>query len=222
MPKAHPNAHCSHPYQWDFITLTIVSEVIVTVATIMEQQLPSDTKSKAGHTVAGSAANDELHVSWLVTDTARLMRTVFDRRAKVLGLTRPQWLAIVSLHRRPGASQSELADMMEIEKAPAGRIVDRMEEKGLVERRPDPGDRRINRIYLTARGEQIFEAIYPLSVQTVRDALTDLSLKDRDQLAHLLTRIKSTLVAIAESDLQPEDSWPDIDDVAADQETRAI
>lgn len=202
--------------------MTIVSEVIVTVATIMEQQLPSDTKSKAGHTVAGSAANDELHVSWLVTDTARLMRTVFDRRAKVLGLTRPQWLAIVRLHRRPGASQSELADMMEIEKAPAGRIVDRMEEKGLVERRPDPGDRRINRIYLTARGEQIFEAIYPLSVQTVRDALTDLSLKDRDQLAHLLTRIKSTLVAIAESDLQPEDSWPDIDDVAADQETRAI
>lgn len=185
--------------------------------------MPSDAKTKLKQSVAPAASGpDELHVSWLVTDIARLMRTVFDRRAKLLGLTRPQWLAIVRLKRRPGASQSELADMMEIEKAPVGRIVDRMEEKGFVERRPYPGDRRINRIYLTARGEQIYEAIYPLSIQTVRDALSELSSKDREELAHLLTRVKTTLVGIAESGVQPEDSWPDIDDVEALQETRAI
>lgn len=188
--------------------------------------MSAETKSKSKQSVGPSASQgtskDELLVSWLVTDTARLMRTVFDRRARVLGLTRPQWLAIVRLQRRPGASQSELADMMEIEKAPAGRIVDRMEEKGFVERRADPGDRRIKRIYLTTRGEQIYEAIYPLSVQTVRDALSELSARDRDVLAELLTRVKSTLVAIAESDPQPEDFWPDIDDVEAEQENRAI
>ncbi len=186
--------------------------------------MAAETKSKAKQSVAlpSSHGTDELLVSWLVTDTARLMRTVFDRRARVLGLTRPQWLAIVRLKRRPGASQSELADMMEIEKAPAGRIVDRMEEKAFVERRADPGDRRIKRIYLTARGEQIFEAIYPLSVQTVRDALSELSARDHDVLADLLTRVKSTLVSIAESDPQPEDFWPDIEDVEAEQENRAI
>lgn len=151
------------------------------------------------------------------------MRTVFDRRVRNLGLTRPQWLAIVRLQRRPGASQSELADMMEIEKAPAGRIVDRMQEKGLIERRADPGDRRINRIYLTARGEQIYNTIYPLSVETVQDALSELSLKDREMLVRLLTRVKSTLVGISESHPQPESSWPDIDDVGApEQETQAI
>ncbi len=170
----------------------------------------------------GIGINDEMHVGWLVTDTARLMRTVFDRRARSLGLTRPQWLAIVRLQRRPGASQSALADMMEIEKAPVGRIVDRMEEKGLVERRADPGDRRINRIYLTVRGQQVYDTIYPLSLQTVQDALSELSARDREVLTRLLSRVKATLVGIAESDLQPEDSWPDIDDAVAQVETQAI
>src|SRR5262249_34674165 len=99
------------------------------------------------------------------------MRTVFDRRVKALGLTRPQWLALGRLNRHPGASQSELADMMEIEKAPAGKIVDRMEEKGWVVRRPDPLDRRVNRIHLTELGERIFDAIQPISQSTIEDSL---------------------------------------------------
>ena len=69
---------------------------------------------------SGLHPGDERHFGWLATDVARLMRTVFDRRVRTLGLTRPQWLALVRLKRRPGVSQSELADMMEIEKAPAG------------------------------------------------------------------------------------------------------
>ena len=61
--------------------------------------------------------NTDEHIGVMISDVARLMRTVFDRRVRRLGLTRAQWLALTRLHRRPGASQSELADMMEVEKA---------------------------------------------------------------------------------------------------------
>ena len=162
--------------------------------------------------------DEQSQFGWLATDVARLMRTVFDRRVRTLGLTRPQWLALVRLNRRPGASQSELADMMEIEKAPAGRIVDRMEEKGWVERRPDPADRRVNRIYLTDRGERVFAAILPISLDTVTDALSDLSPTERDLLITLLSNVKSTLQSLAESDTAPEINWPS-DEPADDLET---
>ncbi len=142
----------------------------------------------------------DLNFGWLTTDVARLMRTVFDRRVKALGLTRPQWLAIVRLKRRPGASQSELADMMEIERAPAGKIVDRLQERGWVERRPDPGDRRINRIFLTDLGERVHAAIWPIAQSTVADALGHLSEAEVNRLNLLLARVKSRLVEMADND----------------------
>lgn len=159
--------------------------------------------------------NHELHIGWLVTDVARMTRTVFDRRVRALGLTRPQWLALVRLKRRPGCSQSELADIMEIEKAPLGRIVDRLTEKGWIERRPDAQDRRINRIYLTDRGERVYAAISPISVSTMEDALSELSPDDCEQLSRLLLIMKSTLTGMAESDPAPEIFWPD-DEVEAE------
>jgi DNA-binding MarR family transcriptional regulator len=141
---------------------------------------------------------------WLTTDIARLMRTIFDRRVKALGITRPQWLAIVRLNRRPGASQSELADMMEIEKAPAGKIVDRLQERGWVERRADPVDRRINRIFLTERGQRVFDVISPIARATVADAVADLSDYEIALLVQLLGRVKSRLGELAESDMLAE------------------
>lgn len=163
--------------------------------------------------------NDQRHIGWLVTDVARMMRTVFDRRVRALGLTRPQWLALVRLKRKPGCSQSVLADMMEIDKAPLGRIVDRMVEKGWIERRSDPSDRRINRIYLTDRGERVHAAISPISVDTVEDALSELSARDRDELSRLLLIVKSSLSEMADSDPAQEIDWSDDDVEAEDPQT---
>ncbi len=143
---------------------------------------------------------DTGHFGWIAADISRLIRTVFARRVRGLGLTRAQWLALTRLHRRPGASQSELADMMEIEKAPAGVLIDRLEEKGWVERRPDPADRRINRIYLTDRGLRVHAAILPIAKATVDDALSDLSPAERRQVTRLMTRVKSKLAALAQED----------------------
>lgn len=146
------------------------------------------------------AHDDVRYFGWISADVSRLMRTVFDRRVRSLGLTRPQWLALVRLHRRPGASQSELADMMEIEKAPAGRIIDRLEDKSWIERRPDLADRRVKRIYLTALGKRIHDAITPIAEATVKDALSDLSRPDRKRVTQLMAQVKSKLSALAEVD----------------------
>ncbi|MFV0297901.1 MAG: MarR family winged helix-turn-helix transcriptional regulator [Hyphomicrobiaceae bacterium] len=148
------------------------------------------------------------HFGWLATDVARLMRTVFDRRVKTLGLTRPQWLALTRLKRRAGASQSELAEMMEIEKAPAGKIVDRLEERGWLERRPDPDDRRVNRIFLTELGERVHSAIWPIGQATVTQALSSLSAAEAEDLTRLLSRVKTRLAEIAEDDLMADLELP--------------
>jgi DNA-binding MarR family transcriptional regulator len=130
-----------------------------------------------------------------------LLRTVFERRVRAFGLTRAQWLIIARLHRRPGLSQSEIADLLEIEKAPAGRLIERMEAKNWLQRRSDDRDRRINRLYLTSKGNRLHEAIWPIAEATVDAALADLSAEERRRLSGLMARVKLTLQALAEHDL---------------------
>src|SRR5262245_32842339 len=119
--------------------------------------------------------NTDKFIGVVISDVARLMRTVFDRRVRRLGLTRAQWLVLPLLHRHPGASQSELADMMEVEKASAGRMIDRLEAKGWVERRAQQGDRRVNRVYLTPEAERVHKRLWRIAEATVADAMAELS-----------------------------------------------
>jgi MarR family transcriptional regulator, transcriptional regulator for hemolysin len=144
------------------------------------------------------------HIGFLISDAARLMRTVFDRRVRRLGLTRAQWLALTRLHRRPGASQSELADMMEVEKATAGRLVDRLEAKGWVVRRAQAGDRRVNRIYLTPEAERVHKRIWRVAEATIDDALAGLSEREAVQLMKLLGRVKGRLIGLVDGSLPPK------------------
>jgi MarR family transcriptional regulator for hemolysin len=144
--------------------------------------------------------DDEHYIGYMFTDVARLLRTVFERRVRSLGLTRAQWVVIARLHRRPGLSQSEVADLLEIEKATAGRLIDRMEAKGWLERRADPNDRRINRLHLTAEAEHLHALIWPLAEDMVDEALSELSYTERRALSGLLRRVKSKLLELAEND----------------------
>jgi DNA-binding MarR family transcriptional regulator len=141
-------------------------------------------------------SNTDQYIGVVISDVARLLRTEFDRRAKKLGLTRPQWLLLSRLHRHPGASQSELAVMLEVEKATAGRMIDRLEANGWVERRAEPGDRRVKRVYLTAEAEREHKRMWPVAEATVEDAMADLSAQDSKQLFELLSRVKTTLVTM--------------------------
>lgn len=138
----------------------------------------------------------EDHIGVVISDVARMLRTVFDRRVRRLGLTRAQWLVLTRLHRAPGASQSELADMMEVEKASAGRMIDRLETKGWVRRRGQSGDRRIKRIYLTPEAERVHKRIWRIAETTVDDALAALSAQEAAVLMKLLARVKGSLVEL--------------------------
>jgi MarR family transcriptional regulator, transcriptional regulator for hemolysin len=147
------------------------------------------------------STEDERHIGFLISDVARLMRTAFDRRVRRLGLTRSQWLVINRLHRRPGATQSELADMLEVEKATAGRMVDRMEKKGWVARRPDASDRRVNRLFLTAEADLIQVQLAQIAERTVDDALDLLSTHEREQFSDWMRLVKRRLQAMLEPEL---------------------
>ncbi len=144
-------------------------------------------------------SNPDEYIGFLISDAARLMRTAFDRRVRKLGLTRAQWMVLTRLHRNAGASQSELADMMEVEKATAGRLIDRLEAKGWVERRVQKGDRRVNRIYLTAEAERVHKRIWKIAEATVDDALADLSSGEAVQLQDLLGKVKRRLIRNVEA-----------------------
>ena len=139
--------------------------------------------------------NTEEYIGVVISDVARLLRTEFDRRVRRLGITRGQWLVLTRLHRRPGASHSELAEMMEVEKATAGRMIDRLVANGWVERRSEPGDRRVKRVYLTPEAERVHKRIWRIAEVTVETALADLSPRESKQLFALLQRVKATLVS---------------------------
>jgi MarR family transcriptional regulator, transcriptional regulator for hemolysin len=144
--------------------------------------------------------NTEEYIGVVISDVARLLRTEFDRRVRRLGITRAQWLVLTRLHRRPGASLSELAEMMEVEKATAGRMIDRLVANGWVERRTARDDRRVKRVYLTAAAERVHKRIWRVAEATVEAALSDLSARESKQLMALLQRIKTTLVSADGSD----------------------
>jgi MarR family transcriptional regulator, transcriptional regulator for hemolysin len=150
------------------------------------------------------SSEDERHIGFLISDVARLMRTAFDRRVRRLGLTRSQWLVINRLYRRPGATQSELAEMLEVEKATAGRMVDRMEKKGWVARRPDATDRRVNRLFLTADADLIQVQLAQIADRTVDNALALLSAREREQFSEWMRQVKRQLQAMLEPEIAAE------------------
>jgi DNA-binding MarR family transcriptional regulator len=92
--------------------------------------------------------NFERDLMFLVHDVARLLRVDADKRARAHGMTRAQWGILIWLERQPGLSQKELAEILEVEPITVARLIDRLESRGMVERRPDPKDRRIWRLHL--------------------------------------------------------------------------
>src|SRR6201985_2684905 len=92
-------------------------------------------------------------------DVARLMRTRFDRWARAYGMTRAQGVILARLSRQPGMTQNEMAGLCEVEPITVGRLVDRLEARGLLERRPDPADRPLRRLRLLPASEPILTEI---------------------------------------------------------------
>lgn len=97
----------------------------------------------------------------ILHDVARTLRTRFDQKARTThAMTRAQWIILSRLERQPGMSQNELATICEVEPITVGRLVDRLESRGLVERRADPTDRRVRRLHLLPAAKPILETIH--------------------------------------------------------------
>jgi DNA-binding MarR family transcriptional regulator len=130
---------------------------------------------------------------FILHDVARLLRTAFDRRVRSLGLTRSQWWVLNHLFRNDGVTQSELADMLEVEKATLGRLLDRLEHKGWIRRDADATDRRVRRVFLTDEVEPALKAMRAAAAELRRDALVGLSAEDQTRFVDALLAVKSNL-----------------------------
>lgn len=135
----------------------------------------------------------ERRLGTLLGQVARLMRRRFDQRAREIGITRPQWQVIYVLRRHEGIKQGELAEILEVEPITAGRMIDRMQDAGLVERRADPTDRRAWRLFLTERGQGLVGQLEPLSVEISDLALAGVSDAEQAQLFETLEKIRLNL-----------------------------
>ncbi len=133
------------------------------------------------------------HIGILMADVSRLMRRTFDARARTAGATRPQWQVLSMLSRHEGINQGGLAELLEVESITLCRMVDRLQEAELVERRADPADRRAWRLFLTPKAIALLEQLKPLAVEMFDDAMTGLDAGEREQLHVLLQRVRGNL-----------------------------
>jgi DNA-binding MarR family transcriptional regulator len=158
------NAHLAH-----LLDLTIISIVII------------------------SAVMDE-NLAMTLSDVARHMRRAFDARAREIGVTRPQWQVLVVLRRNEGINQGGLAELLEVEPITVCRMVDRLQEAGLVERHPDPTDRRSWRLHLTKRATGLLAKLKPLGDDMLEEALTGVADEQREVLSAILQQIRNNLL----------------------------
>lgn len=135
----------------------------------------------------------ETRVLPLLSDVARLVRRAFDARARDIGITRPQWQVLSVLARHEGVNQGGLADLLEVEPITVCRMVDRLQEAELVERRPDPADRRSWRLHLTDRGQAIIAQLRPLAEAVQAEAFEGVSPDEQAALGAMLERLRANL-----------------------------
>jgi len=137
-------------------------------------------------------------LGFLLGDVSRLLRERFDARAAELGLTRAQWRVLGQLRRREGITQTALAAILDIEQITLGRHIDRLVEKGYVERRADPADRRAWNLFLKSEVQPVLDQMRKMSSATSREALDGISEADADKLTDLLLKIKGNLLDVAD------------------------
>ena len=125
-----------------------------------------------------------------IGETAHALRKAFDRRACGLGVTRAQWKVLFRLSRQPGMRQIELADLLDIEAITLSRIVDRLEESGLVERVADPADRRAWRLHVTAQAQPLVAKLRVLADEMITEAFAGIDPKDIEITRQVLGRVR--------------------------------
>lgn len=131
---------------------------------------------------------------FVLHDVARLMRNRFDQRARGWGMTRAQCVTLMKLECRPGMSQTELAAILEVEPITVARLIDRLEAAGMVERRPDPSDRRMHRLHLLPASEPVLKEIDAYRAAAVAQLRGVVDPADWEVAHRVLLQFKEALV----------------------------
>ena len=125
-----------------------------------------------------------------IGETAHALRKAFDRKAIGLGVTRAQWRVLMKLSRQPGIRQVELADLLDIEPITLSRIIDRLQEAGLVERSSDPADRRAWRLGVTQKAQPIMKRLKAVGSDLIDHAFDGIDPKDIETARRVLARVR--------------------------------
>jgi MarR family transcriptional regulator, transcriptional regulator for hemolysin len=135
-------------------------------------------------------------LGFVLNDVARLLRKRFEQRARAasLGLTRAQAAVLANLARQEGINQASLAQILELEPITLARLLDRLQAAGLVERRPDPKDRRAHLLYLTQSAFPLLDRIFALAGAVREEALAGIVEPDRTLLLDMMLKMRGNLI----------------------------
>jgi MarR family transcriptional regulator, transcriptional regulator for hemolysin len=131
--------------------------------------------------------------AFILNDVARLLRTYADHKAAQFGTTRAQWSVLVRLDRAEGLNQSELADMLDLQPITLTRLLDKLADNGLIERRPDPDDRRAKRLFLTPAARPLLEHLGSLGEEIMTAVLEGLEPQAVEQMIGQLGIVRENL-----------------------------
>ena len=142
-----------------------------------------------------SSSSETLDANFMFAlfEVQRLLRAYADRQASVYGLTRTQWAVLAKIDRSEGLKQAEIAEMLEIQPITLTRLIDKLCDNGLIERRQDVNDRRINRLYLTKAARPLMAKLAVLRSEIVATACTGLDRGERQRLVRSLETIKDNV-----------------------------
>jgi MarR family transcriptional regulator, transcriptional regulator for hemolysin len=134
-----------------------------------------------------------------LVESSRLLRNFIEHRARGRGTTRAQWIVLFRLRAQEGLSQVDLADVLELQPISLVRLLDRLVEHGLLERRPDPRDRRANRLFLTKTGRRLVDDLDSLRDAIAIDVLRDIPTESIQTSLDALRDVKDRIKALEES-----------------------
>ena len=150
---------------------------------------------------------------FLVHDVSRLIKRRFDRKARQTGLpiTRRQAAVVLYIARNEGVSQSEVATWLDLEPIALVRMLDKLNDEGLVERRAHPTDRRVRTLWLTPAARPMVTQILAINKTIREEAFAGMAAHARETVIDILDGIKGNLVLREEADdsAAPPSTEPD-------------
>ena len=142
--------------------------------------------------------------AFTIMDVARQLKTYADQRARQFGISRAQWAVLMRIERNEGLKQSELAEILDLQPITLTRLLDRLANNGLIERRADPNDRRANRLYLKPAAKPLLGRLADLGADMMETVLEGISSTSIDRMLKELSAVKDNLRSAIAANANPQ------------------